>query len=551
MKKRSISSVLNPILFFSLMSFAHLSAAQFANNPLNIALDNSTVEIITADDADFFAQTNVTNFDGDAVQSGDIGNGEVSTLATFVNGGDRVSFDWRVSSEAGFDELVFIVADVNLNLVAAPVAIDGEVNWRTRSLTIPGSGPRILVWGYVKDGSVSSGSDAGWVDNLRVNTSGGEISNPIDEAPVLSPIINLLLDDTNADQSDPVNPPVELDPTIITPAIPNSFDGKYYLAIQTIPDDSNQVQRDYIYTQVNSNSAIGSGFSESIDIRVDGAGLVGGPLDTEDWNWQMSLPRQGQNQGRLTPGLYDNATRFPFNDTTNGLSFSGLGRGCNTLSGSFRIFEIEYTGDEITRLLADFEQRCTGSNRREVGSIDFNASRADAVFPTREIPQGTPSPTLPELQSNGGILIVEGTDTTFIVGSEGLSLDNTNSSFTTSRSGASNTGITVTIQLNSGSQYSLDLTRPSFEIDPEREQPLSIGTYLMATRAPFNRPLAGLDFSGNGRGCGSLRGSFRIFDIEFDTDGELSKLLADFQQFCGSNTESINGSIHLDFTLAN
>lgn len=39
----------------------------------------------------------------------------------------------------------------------------------------------------------------------------------------------------------------------------------------------------------------------------------------------------------LAPGTYTDATRFPFNGTGPGLSVSGSGRGCNTLTGSFTV----------------------------------------------------------------------------------------------------------------------------------------------------------------------------------------------------------------------
>jgi len=331
------------------------------------------------------------------------------------------------------------------------------------------------------------------------------------------------------------------------PSIPSDFDGKYYINIQTIFDASASFGQDstYVYTQKNSNVDFVNNFSDSLEIRIDGAGQLGVErIDrAEDWRLNLSRPRLGFDQGRLTAGIYNDARRFPFNDFDNGLSLSGLGSGCNTLTGSFRIVEIEYTNDVLTKLLADFQQRCDGSNRKMIGSIDFDASREDAVLPPIALPLGSPSPTLPD----GSTLIVEGSENTFIV-RDTLLLSTSNSTFSASSS-SPNSSISISITTNEGNtRYSLDMRRSSFDIDPLRNTPLSVGVYENATRAAFSEPLAGLTFSGNGSGCNTSAGSFNIYEIMFDQSGELRRLVADFEQFCGSRSEPIRGSIDLDLS---
>lgn len=78
----------------------------------------------------------------------------------------------------------------------------------------------------------------------------------------------------------------------------------------------------------------------------------------------------------LHVGTYENATRFPFQGVTEpGLSFSGEGRGCNTLTGRFNILEITYstTSDDIINLAVDFEQHCEGREPALFGSIRYNS----------------------------------------------------------------------------------------------------------------------------------------------------------------------------------
>jgi hypothetical protein len=44
----------------------------------------------------------------------------------------------------------------------------------------------------------------------------------------------------------------------------------------------------------------------------------------------------------LAPGVYDGATRFPFQGANAGLSFDGNGRGDNQLTGSFDVLSVAY-----------------------------------------------------------------------------------------------------------------------------------------------------------------------------------------------------------------
>lgn len=76
----------------------------------------------------------------------------------------------------------------------------------------------------------------------------------------------------------------------------------------------------------------------------------------------------------MTPGVYENATRFPFQGPTNaGLSVSGQGLGCNTLTGRFEVLEVVYgPGGEVNSFAADFEQHCEGATPALFGSIRFN-----------------------------------------------------------------------------------------------------------------------------------------------------------------------------------
>jgi len=90
------------------------------------------------------------------------------------------------------------------------------------------------------------------------------------------------------------------------------------------------------------------------------------------WSLDFAAPR-GET---LRPGPYEDATRYPFQSPTlPGLSISGDGRGCNTLTGRFHVIEISYsTEGEINRFAVDFEQHCEGGEPALFGSLRYNAT---------------------------------------------------------------------------------------------------------------------------------------------------------------------------------
>ena len=81
-----------------------------------------------------------------------------------------MTFNWGVSSEAGYDFLRFYSDGVKISEIA------GSVGSTNVSYNIP-AGTHTLRWAYEKDGSLSSGSDAGWFDNLEFNSLPEAVDN--------------------------------------------------------------------------------------------------------------------------------------------------------------------------------------------------------------------------------------------------------------------------------------------------------------------------------------------------------------------------------------
>ncbi len=121
------------------------------------AVDNYVLTWATGGNADWYGQSAVYYYGGDAAQSGVTGNNQSTYLETEVTGPGILSFYWKVSSESGYDFLIF---NINNQLQDQ---ISGEVNW-TQKIYNLGSGNYTLQWAYTKDASYKEGSDCGWID---------------------------------------------------------------------------------------------------------------------------------------------------------------------------------------------------------------------------------------------------------------------------------------------------------------------------------------------------------------------------------------------------
>jgi hypothetical protein len=120
------------------------------------------------------------------------------------------------------------------------------------------------------------------------------------------------------------------------------------------------------------------GDRERLAVRVDGGNLG------DYYRMDFAAP-EGQ---QLEVGEYDRAQRTPFRSATRpGISISGSGRGCNEVTGRFRVNEI--TADEsgaITRLWILYEHHCEGRGLL-IGEVRINVQGdgGDAVMGQRQI----------------------------------------------------------------------------------------------------------------------------------------------------------------------
>lgn len=140
------------------------------------------------------------------------------------------------------------------------------------------------------------------------------------------------------------------------------------------PGDSIGQGAAYSYDDTNSTIVFSRNFDNGITMRI--LPLDGG-TSGDRWTLNFASPQNLE----LTVGTYERATRYPFQDFEDpGLSFSGNGRGCNTLTGSFDILVIEYDeNNELVSLVASFEQFCGNSPYPLRGEVVFNSVRPVGV----------------------------------------------------------------------------------------------------------------------------------------------------------------------------
>jgi hypothetical protein len=101
----------------------------------------------------------------------------------------------------------------------------------------------------------------------------------------------------------------------------------------------------------------------------------GGLSVSVDAGVQWSLDTAAPGGTTLKPGNYRNAVRFPFQDaSTAGLAFQGNSVGCNTLTGSFKVFALKFDSHDVpTTADVTWEQHCEGGVPAAYGEVLLNA----------------------------------------------------------------------------------------------------------------------------------------------------------------------------------
>lgn len=276
--------------------------------------------------------------------------------------------------------------------------------------------------------------------------------------------------------------------------------------------------RDYSYSNANAVIAVGA----------EGARLSIGIHGDEWWNATFQLPAAF---ARLEKGTFAGLERFPFHDADKGgLSWSGDGRGCNTLSGSFTISYVEYDQDStLTAVDLSFEQHCDGATPALRGTIHWRADDPTVPpGPVTPIPANLWRPGTGATPATGNYVFLQSDAGDYI----GRGLTATYTNFTVG-SDAAAVGVNVENSRWGGNFSGMNtLSR------------LEVGYYPDLMRDAFHNPTkGGLDWHGEGRGCNTLTGWFAV-DLITYTNGNVSALDLRFEQHCDGVVPALRGEIH-------
>lgn len=145
----------------------HIENVGTVSTILNQDFEGALAPMTTGGDANWTLQSTTVNTGSNAAGSGAIGDSQTSHMdytVTVPAGGASLSFYSSVSSEANFDYLRFYIDGVQQD------EWSGNVGFAQHTYSLI-AGTYVLRWGYEKDTSANSGSDAAYVDDVLISSA--------------------------------------------------------------------------------------------------------------------------------------------------------------------------------------------------------------------------------------------------------------------------------------------------------------------------------------------------------------------------------------------
>ena len=302
----------------------------------------------------------------------------------------------------------------------------------------------------------------------------------------------------------------------------------------------------YVYLQSDPTDFVGQGgyflttktFTYTKANAVLAVTVVNGLL-TVTVNGREHWTGQFQAMSNVTPprtGYYGGLLRYPFHNTTaGGLDWGGEARGCNTENGWFAIDGISYANGTVATLDLRFEQHCEKDAAALRGKVHWDASDPTTPpGPVQPPPAGLwapPAGATPAtgnyvyLASDPGDFVGMGSTTTYTPANATIALQSAGALLSVSIDGQN-----IMQHGDFQGMNTLTLLQP--------------GYYPNLQAYPAYNPTAGgLDWYGDGRGCGPVNGWFVIDSIVY-TNGLVTSIDLRFEQHCGPNVPALRGKIH-------
>ena len=293
-----------------------------------------------------------------------------------------------------------------------------------------------------------------------------------------------------------------------------------FVALQSDPGDFIGEGLDYRYTQADARYSIVQG-QRGVTVWING---------DEDWIGDFELP---DSFSRVEVGVYNNLGRSPFHDpAVGGISWSGEGRQCDQLTGSFEVTSVTYVDGFINDIKMNFEQYCDGSSAALRGDIHWYLD--DQTYPPPPVnPPPTslwrpPAGTTPDsgnyvyLESEVGDPI--GVANTYLYTPDVAEIT------------GSGRRESFNIYVRGSEWWNGSFEGMDFLSEFER------GYYPDLQRIPgHNWVKGGLSWDGEGRNC-DLSGWFVIDDVTYDAT-EIQSIRLRFEQYCKGAAGALRGEI--------
>jgi hypothetical protein len=290
-----------------------------------------------------------------------------------------------------------------------------------------------------------------------------------------------------------------------------------FIQLRSDPGDYVGAGASYDYTQANA----------LIKVTVTAGHLAIQVTGDQWWVGDIAMP----GGASFKAGTYSNLTRYPFNTTAEGgLSWSGEGSACNTLSGSVTIDSVTYTGGNLTAIDLKFEQHCGGAAAALRATIHWRSDdTTGSPGPITPIPSTLWKPDATALPASGNYVLLSSDPGDPV----GLGIFKVytppTSPFTVSSTGSR---ITVDVGGFTGNFEAMLGTNP-----------IKVGYYGGLQRWPSNPLKGGLFFSGNGRACNTSTGWFAVDKVLY-VGTTMTALDLRFEQHCQGGAAAIRGAIH-------
>lgn len=293
-----------------------------------------------------------------------------------------------------------------------------------------------------------------------------------------------------------------------------------FVALQSDPGDFIGEGLDYRYTQADARYSIVQG-QRGVTVWING---------DEDWIGDFELP---DSFSRVEVGVYNNLGRSPFHDpAVGGISWSGEGRQCDELTGSFEVTSVTYVDGFINDIKMNFEQYCDGSSAALRGDIHWYLD--DQTYPpgpVRPPPSALWKPAAGTTPDSGNYVYLE-SEVGDPIGAANTYLYTPDVAEIT----GSGRRESFNIYVRGSEWWNGSFEGMDFLSEFER------GYYPDLQRIPgHNWVKGGLSWDGEGRNC-DLSGWFAIDDVTYDAT-EIQSIRLRFEQYCKDAAGALRGEI--------